>query len=102
MRIDWAEPAVRDLEDIHNYIARDSEYYASRFVERLLEAVEKLARFPKVGRVVPEVALPGIRELLFDTYRIVYRVERSRVLVVAVIHGARDWSRTDVEAWRIL
>jgi plasmid stabilization system protein ParE len=89
------------LEDIRNYIARDSEHYASRVVERLLEAVGQLDRFPRRGRVVPEVAAASIRELLFGSYRIVYRIERSRVLVVAVIHGARDWNRVDLDPWEV-
>jgi len=42
MEIQWTEPAVSDLEGIRNYIGRDSEYYASRFVSRIIEAVERL------------------------------------------------------------
>ena len=75
MRLDWAGPAVCDLRGIRAYIAQDSEYYADRFTERLLAAVENLSTFPQMGRVVPEVGDPGIRELLFNNYRIMYRIE---------------------------
>ena len=34
-RIEWTEPAVSDLDNIHDYIARDSAEYADAFVERL-------------------------------------------------------------------
>jgi len=101
MRLDWSDPAVRDLQDIHDYISRDSEYYASRFVERLLDAVEQLTAFPRLGRIVPEVRSPGTRELLFSSYRIVYRLERGRVLILAVVHGARDWSQKEQKPWDV-
>lgn len=77
MKIEWAEPALLDLENIRDYIRRDSEYYATRFVERIIEAVETLGRFPEIGRSVPEAEEENIRELLFYNYRIMYRYEEE-------------------------
>ncbi len=37
MKIEWPEPALLDLQSIRDYIRRDSEYYATRFVERVIE-----------------------------------------------------------------
>lgn len=54
MKIEWAEPALIDLESIRDYIGKGSEYYAARFVERVIEAVESLEKFPEKGRRVPE------------------------------------------------
>ena len=54
MKIVWTEPAVEDLRELHAYIARDSETYASGFVERIILAADRRADYPKVGRVVPE------------------------------------------------
>jgi plasmid stabilization system protein ParE len=47
-------PAVDDLQAIRDYIARDSEYYASGFIEKILMNVEILNDFPELGRAVPE------------------------------------------------
>ena len=66
MRIDWTEPAVEDLRELHAYIARDSEMYANVFVERIILAAERLAEYPKVGRIVPETNDENIRELLYQ------------------------------------
>jgi plasmid stabilization system protein ParE len=101
VRVDWAGPAVRDLESIWSYIARDSEYYADRFAERIVAAVENLTSFPELGRVVPEVMNSSIREVLFQNYRLIYRVEPDRILVVAVMHAARDWSQKETRAWDV-
>ena len=54
MMILWTEPAVNDLEAIHSFIARDSELYASGFIEKILISVEKLVDLPHIGRKVPE------------------------------------------------
>ncbi|MBW7989349.1 MAG: type II toxin-antitoxin system RelE/ParE family toxin [Planctomycetes bacterium] len=73
--------ALLDLENIRDYIRKDSEYYAVRFVEKIIEVVESLEKFPERGRAVPEADEKSIRELLLHNYRIIYRVEADRVLV---------------------
>jgi hypothetical protein len=45
-------PSIEDLRSIH-YIARDSDYYAADYVEQVIVSVERLLRFPRLGRVVP-------------------------------------------------
>jgi toxin ParE1/3/4 len=42
------------------------------------------------GRVVPEIGDRRIRELIVQSYRLIYKVERSRVAILGIIHGARD------------
>lgn len=86
----WTNPAVFDLETIHNFIAHDSEYYATSFIEELISQPEELIEFPEMGRVVPEYEREEIRELIFQSYRIIYQVTESNILVLTVIHGKRD------------
>ena len=101
MTIEWTEPALRDLEGFRDCIRRDSKYYADRFVERIVSAVENLARFPQVGRVVPEAKNPALRELLYASYRIMYRIEPDRILLIAVVHAARDWASKETKPWDV-
>jgi len=102
MKIVWTEPALCDLEDIRDYIRKDSEFYARRFVEKIFAAVEKLGRFPGVGRPVPEADDENIRELIYRDYRIMYRLEQKRVLILTVVHGARDLDHREVKPWEVL
>ena len=51
MKIVWTAPAVDDLRELHAYIARDSETYASGFVERITIAAERLIEHPNLGRL---------------------------------------------------
>ena len=55
VRIEWNERALEDLNEIHDYIARDSKNYANLFVKKLYENAQKLKDFPNIGRIVPEV-----------------------------------------------
>lgn len=54
MKIYWTESAVEDLNGIKGYIARDSEYYAINFTDKIISSVEQLALLPELGRNVPE------------------------------------------------
>jgi len=88
MRVKWTEPALEDLAGIQSYIAKDSPYYAKQFIERIFEATEALEDFPELGRKVPETeATENIRELIFQSYRIMYLNQNNLVFILAVIHG---------------
>jgi addiction module RelE/StbE family toxin len=89
----WSDSAVTDLESIVEYIAQDSEHYAAAFAEKVLKAVEKLGTFPRIGRVVPEYDREDLRELIFQNYRIIYKVEPERVAIAAIVRAGRDLIR---------
>ena len=89
LEIEWSPEASEDLEAIAEYIARDSEFYARAVVLKILEASRNIRDYPLAGRVVPETGDERIRERFIYSYRLVYRIEEKRILVVAVIHGKR-------------
>ena len=96
----WTVGARGDLREIIEYIGRDSPTYAVATAERILDAAERLRRYPKLGRIAPEYGDESIRELLVGNYRVVYRLRRQRVGIVAVVHGSRDLlRRTAKEPW---
>lgn len=101
MKIEWTEPAVSDLEALRDYIARDSEEYAVRFVGRIIEAVDKLEILPEKGRRVPEAKQEEIREILFQSYRIIYRLKPQLVQILTVLHGSRDLGHAAPKPWEI-
>ena len=87
--IDWSPEAHEDVEMIAEYIARDSDFYARAVVQAIVESARSLGSFPNRGRIVPEFGDPCIRERLVYSYRLIYRVEPERILMVAIIHGQR-------------
>ncbi len=98
-RLEWTEPAVADLENIQDYIARDSAEYADALTERLILSVDQLESFPESGRRVPEAADPKVRELLVEGYRVMYRVKKGTVQILAVTHGARNLAEMKPRPW---
>ena len=88
-RILWSPRSLQDLEAIRDYIALDSPFYADLTVRRVVLAVERLAQFPKSGRVVPELGRLEIREVIVTSFRVVYRVRAQTVEVVTVFRGSR-------------
>jgi len=89
--VKWSKPAGLDLKQIHDYIARDSKFYAQKVSLEIIEKSEKLNLFPEVGRVVPEIGDPNIRELLIYSYRLLYEVFPDKVEVLALIHSKRNF-----------
>jgi plasmid stabilization system protein ParE len=89
LEVRWSPEAEEDLEAIAEYIARDSEYYARAVVAETLSASRNTGEFPLIGRIVPEIGDENIRERFIYSYRMIYRVEPKRILIVAVIHGTR-------------
>lgn len=90
MRVRWTTPALRDLEAIGDYIARDNPSAAAKTVSRILDHADMLAAHPQMGRAG---RVPETRELVVsDTPFIVpYRVRGDEVEILAVFHGARQW-----------
>ena len=86
----WTERALNSLVEIARFIAQDSPEFARAFVARIVEAVDRIALFPRLGRQVPEFADETLREVIFQNYRIVYRIDGDRVGVVIVRHAAMN------------
>ncbi len=88
----WAESARDALEEVIEYIAQDSQQGAAQVLDAALEAGTNLATFSERGRIVPELNDPALREIFVFRYRLLYQIEDERVLVVAFLHGARDFA----------
>jgi len=90
MIVTWSLEAGENLVGIEEFIARDSLERAVRFVDVLIDHVEAiLPDNPGSGRTVPEIGNPGIRELIYRGYRIVYRLNGDRIEILTVFEGHR-------------
>lgn len=87
--IRWTEQAVDDLHSIRLFIERDSPRYGRLVAERLFDATEQIALFPRAGRMVPDFGQESVRELIVGEYRIVYRVEEDVAVILTVFRSSR-------------
>lgn len=95
--VNWSGPAKKHLKQIYDYIAQDSKYYAKNVVQNIVDKSENLKAFPEIGRVVPEIDDPNVREVFIYSYRLIYEVSPDRVDILAVVHGRRDFSAVNLE-----
>ena len=89
VEIEWSTTAQNDLNDIIDYIAQDSLEFALSFYDQVKEKLENLTEFPNMGRKVPELDDPNIRELIFRNYCLIYRIMGDKIQIVRVFHGSR-------------
>ena len=89
MRLRWRLSAINDLTEIGDFISEKDPEAARAVVNRVLHSVERLASFPKSGRVgqvrgTRELVVPGL------PYIVVYARDDTDVSIIGVFHGARD------------
>lgn len=90
MKLRWTRPALRDLEEIHAYIAERDLAAALRATRLLRVQAEGLTAHPRMGRAG---RIDGTRELVVAglPFVIAYRVTEAAVDILAIRHGARAW-----------
>ncbi|MBU1299844.1 MAG: type II toxin-antitoxin system RelE/ParE family toxin [Bacteroidetes bacterium] len=96
MRLVWTKEALLRLQEIEYYIAQDNPKVAIGFVDKLISLAETLADNPQKGRVVPELSIENIRELLHKNYRIVYLLKKNSIEILTVFEGHQLLKRTEV------
>ena len=89
MTITWSPLAVARIIEISRRIASDNPQAAQSWLGELFERADRLRSFPQSGRTIREIPAGPYRELLHGEYRVIYRVAKSRVLILTVRHGRR-------------
>lgn len=90
MKINWLGFAIRDLEAVRAFIARENPDAAEETARRIINSVDNLSMFPAAGR---NGRVAGTRELVVagTPYVVPYRIRDERIEVLRVIHSARRW-----------
>ena len=87
-RLEWSAHASADLAAIDTWYAQFGESTAERVVSRILVAAQALRDHPFLG---PEGIKPGTRHKVVGEYpyTIVFRIARSKIRVIRVLHQRR-------------
>ena len=89
VEIKFTDQSIADLDDIAEYISRDSVYYARMQIQKLIKRINILEQFPTMGRIVPELQIKSVRELSEGNYRIIYRIVSKEIIHILTIHHSR-------------
>jgi len=94
VQLNWLTDAKNDLKSIYEFISLDNVRYAKLQVSKIQKRTERLKTFPNIGRIVPEINNPNIKEIMEHNYRIVYKiVNKNQIDILLIHHGARDFKR---------
>lgn len=90
VEVKWTNQSIDDINNIAEFIAKDTVKYAQLQVESFFETCKILEKFPNAGRIVPEVGKENIRELIVGSYRIIYNISNQhRIDILTVYHSYR-------------
>jgi plasmid stabilization system protein ParE len=83
--------ASADLREIVRFIRRDNPQRAQTFADELIRNARALGEWPEMGRIVPELKDPAVRETVHGSYRIIYEVlgDPPVVYILRFWHAAR-------------
>ena len=85
----WTEPALQDLNEIAEYIALDKVSAAKKLIQQIFSSTERLEKFPKSGRKVPELQDSRYLEIIVNPCRIFYRIEKDKIYILFVMRSER-------------
>ncbi len=92
-KVIWTKNAEFDLESIIEYIKTDSIKTAKEIFFEIKSRCDNLSIFPASRRVVPELEQIGIlkyRELIYQRWRIIYKIDNDKIFIVAVVDSSRN------------
>jgi toxin ParE1/3/4 len=90
MRIVFTDEALRDLDEILDFIAAHYPTIASSFQQRLRTVVQRIGNWPKSAEEVAQ--RPGVRvvPLIRYPYKIFYQATTDTVEILHIHHAARQ------------
>jgi addiction module RelE/StbE family toxin len=89
MELLWTPEAVKDREDIYDYIEEDNPLAALALDDLIAERTAGLQDFPRMGRTGRVV---GTFELVVhSSYMVVYDIVGMQVRILNIVHTARQW-----------
>jgi toxin ParE1/3/4 len=98
VKVIWSPHALQQLDEIISLIARDRPRAAESWLESVKEAVSHITAFPRQGRMVPEKRRADLRQVQHPPYRIIYRLDSKRIVILSLRHGRRAWNPADVQS----
>ncbi len=93
----WSTRALERVSEAVEYQGAYDAEAADAWVEGLFEKVERLAEFPRMGRIVPEVRRDEIREVFYTQYRVIYKIKPERLEILTVRHMRQQFDAGDLE-----
>jgi toxin ParE1/3/4 len=88
MRVRFTATAYAEINDIHDYIAKDNPAAAKAVTLRVEEVIARIAQFPQIARAIDQT---GVRVFPVGPfpYLVFYTLEGDELIIRNVRHGRR-------------
>ena len=96
MKIVWSPLALEKLEASTKFIALDKPSTADKWVNDIFDRIDLLGSQPELGREVPELLGSNYREVIFGSYRIIYKVE-NEIKILTLRNSRQLLTLDDIE-----
>ena len=96
MKVYWTKEALEKLQQIKDFISQDNTEAALKFVEKLISMGESIVENPERGRIVPELSISEIREIVYKNYRIVYLLKKNSIDILTVFESHRLLKKEEI------
>jgi toxin ParE1/3/4 len=80
----WTEPALRQLEEIVDYISLDKPAAAQQVAREVFAITDNIERFRKLGRRIPEFRSANHRQLWIKPCWIYYRIIDADIYILHI------------------
>jgi toxin ParE1/3/4 len=90
LKIVYSKISLQNLQEVYDYIKRNSLHYAKHETQLIRTAIKKLKVNPLLGKVFEKSDSEFTRELIYINYRIIYDIiEDKEILILSIHHHAR-------------
>jgi toxin ParE1/3/4 len=97
VKIVWSPLSFERLENIYEFISNKDPAAAKNLINRIFERIESLTRYPERGRKVPEINRNEIREVFESEFRIIYKIEPKKILILTIRNFKQLLPKTDIK-----
>ena len=97
MKLKWTQESLLKLQEIEEFISLDNPNKAIKFIDELILVAEKLTANPEMGRIVPELSINKLREIIHKNYRIIYKKKKKDISILTVFEGHRKLRTNELD-----
>ncbi len=97
MKVVWSPLALEKLEATAKFIALDKPSAADKWVNDVFDRTDLLGSQPELGREVPELLGSSYREIIFGSYRIIYKIE-TEIKILTLRNSRQLLSSDNIES----
>ena len=97
MKLVWSPLSFERLENIYEFISDKDPVAAKNLINRIFERVESISKYPERGRKVPEINRNEIREIFESEYRIIYKIEPKKIIILTIRNFKQLLTKIDIK-----